>query len=105
MTESAKKRLAILEKLTAPKSIMVSVEMPDGRIVQKNAYEWWENRKLWPLASWSKQTKEAGAVACLVLAAMADEAAYKAEDQEEVKRLEDERTFMLKMYFGEGAEP
>lgn len=108
MNETIKKRLAVLERLAAPKSIMVSVELPSGKIDKRSAHEWWEHRREWPLADFDKQTNEAGMVIFLVLAALADEACEKAEqagNREEAERLAKERHDMLVSYFGEDVTP
>lgn len=97
-----KQRLEHLEKLIEPDSIMVSVVSPDGRIKTMNAYDWWNNRKEYPLADFDQQTNEAGNVIFLVLAALADEAIQKAQP-ERVPELEKERHDMLVSYFGREA--
>lgn len=105
MSKTIKNRLDALKAIIQPKSIMVAVELPDGRTATKNACDWWEHRREWPLADYDRQTPEAGNIVFLVLAALADEAIQKATSQDEIENLEKERHDMLVYYFGNEAIP
>ena len=103
MNAIIKKRLQALEKAILPYSKDVVVELPNGTIARKSAVEWWNHREEWPLADLGRQNNSGGLMACLIFAALADEAIEKAaadDDALEAERLTAEREEMLKKYFG-----
>lgn len=102
MNETIKKRIMALEKAILPHAKSVIVEWADGAQEEIDAGEWWEHRFEWPLADLRSQGNSGGLVACLIFAALADEAIEKAENAEEVERLTAEREKMLSLYFGDG---
>lgn len=103
MNEIIKRRLAELERLIAPRGLEVVIENKDGTRERKRAVEWWEHRREWTLADFDYQDNRGGLVVCLVFASLADEALDKAKAEgntDEIRRMEQERDEMLKMYFG-----
>lgn len=99
-----RRRLEAMGAAVDPGLKVVSVLLPDGSIVKRDAAEWWEHRNEWPLADFDHQDNRGGLVVCLVFAQILDSGipkAKKAGNVAEVQRLTKERDDMLNLYFGD----
>lgn len=98
------RRVAALEHILKPGRQVVTIELSNGTLEEKNAAEWWEHRHEWPLANFDNQDNSGGLVVLLMLARMADDGATEARENgntSEAERYEQERDNMLTLYFGE----
>ena len=105
MNKSTMQRLAILEALLSPSALTVTVELPDGCLMEKDALEWWAQRKQYPLADLEHQENRRGLVVLLIFADMLDAGIAEAKakgDDEQADQMTKERDSMLNLYFQAG---